>query len=908
MTGVQTCALPIYSNGDGVIDSSDLPLTYYEGDDGYALEKSIKKAITDILRRASSGTAVSVLASGESRGANMIQGVFYPVKRYGDASSGADITWTGRMQNLWYYLDPISGNSTIREDTTQDRILKLDNDYITSLYFDTNENKAKAWRCEDSNGNNSCDVIQPAVDLEDISNLWEAGEMLFVRNPSDRKIYTNVSDDTSLDEFISPIEASTDTTTGLTVQQLLNASTVTEAQRMISFVRGQDFPGKYCSDDITVSCTSDTDCVSGTCSVEYRQRTATMKAHVCSISTSIGCTIDADCPTGETCSQQDVTNTWKLGDIIDSTPRLVSNIPNNDYYGRYKDSTYNQFYGTTAYKNRNMVLVGANDGMLHAIRLGKLKKINDPSDRKKIAKLDGKELGKEEWSFIPKNVLPYLKYLMDKDYCHLYYIDASPYVVDASIGKDPVACTATNYWDCAKTSDTWRTIIIGSMRVGGACKSTGLGTSEEVATPIADVGYSSYFALDITDNLADSTQPPKLLWEFSSPELGFSTSGPVVARIAAKDGSGNVDNSKNGRWFVILTSGPTGPIDTATHEFKGHSDQNMKIFILDLAGSGLNPGVPELVRTIDTGIANAFGNTSLDPVVDVEWTEGTKFDYQDDVMYLGYTRKVGSGVNATWTAGGLLRLLTKGDITAATWGTSTLIDGTGPVMSSIVKMRDNLNDTAGGRLWIYFGTGRYFYKTDDPSSEQRLYGIIDPCYANNGYTAGCTTTVALTSLEDSTSTISPVSSITNGWSINLDCAWNASSCNGDLAPSNYNAERVITHPLAVSLGNKAMLYFTTFSPTSDLCGYGGLTYLWAVDHATGGPPDSSFLQGKALIQVSTGEIKELNLASAFTEKVPSGETQGRRSVGFKGVPPTGQGLSVIVQPPGLKRILNMMEK
>lgn len=64
----------------------------------------------------------------------------------------------------------------------------------------------------------------------------------------------------------------------------------------------------------------------------------------------------------------------------------------------------------------------------------------------------------------------------------------------------------------------------------------------------------------------------------------------------------------------------------------------------------------------------------------------------------------------------------------------------------------------------------------------------------------------------------------------------------------------------------------------------------------------SALRGTALIQVSTGEIKEVPLASAFTDR------GGRRSAGFQGVPPKGQGLSAIINPRAMKKILHMQEK
>ena len=80
---------------------------------------------------------------------------------------------------------------------------------------------------------------------------------------------------------------------------------------------------------------------------------------------------------------------------------------------------------------------------------------------------------------------------------------------------------------------------------------------------------------------------------------------------------------------------------------------------------------------------------------------------------------------------------------------------------------------------------------------------------------------------------------------------------------------------------------------ADFCGN------WAVDTETGG---ETSLVGKAFVQVSTGEVKEIDLQDSFTEK------GNRRTVAFSGVPPTGQGLSLLKSPPPLFRVLHMQEK
>ncbi|UCG78224.1 MAG: pilus assembly protein PilY [Nitrospirota bacterium] len=948
-------------DGDGVPD------TYFFVSNPLKLEQQLEAAFLDILRRASSGTAVSVLASGEERGANMLQAVFYPIKAYGELANAVDITWTGRMQNLWFYLDPVLGLSNIREDTTREepdraRVLDLQGDYITKFIFDTNAGKTRAWRCSDDDGDGDCDTTQSTIDFESMSNLWEIGDLLFVRNPASRTIYTNIgtggvgSDDTTLDAFTAGLETVTDQRTGKTVWQLLDVPNATLGQRIINYIRGVDYSG-YCSSTVVTTCTENSDCPPGETCIPMRNRTATMTVKACSATTDQGCTIDVDCPAGETCQDQLITNTVKLGDIISSTPKIISRLVNNAYYEKYGDKSYKQYYESDSYKKRGMVFTGANDGMFHAIKLGRLNRIRDFSNPSRVEELLGSGLGDEQWAFIPKNSLPYLKYLADDDYCHIYYIDASPYIVDASI-HNTTGCAEpqSNTHNCVRETTltydgvtgeshvdwdntSWRTIIIGSMRLGGACKNLGEGTvtADSVETPITDVGYSSYFALDVSENLSDPTIPPKLLWEFSDNDLtaterstgglGFSTTGPIVARLG--------DTDKNGKWYVIITSGPTGPIES-TREFYGRSDQPLKIFILDLAGDGSGNANVLDIRNADVDLpgvdlSQAFGTNSLNPVIDIDWYKGKFYNYQDDVIYLGYTASQTIGPNTYWRRGGVLRLLTR-DVATDTenldpnqWRLSEFVKDVGPITSSIAKARDNTG--AVERLWTYFGTGRYFYKDDDPYTTQAIYGLLDPCYVlgpTGSYTfdmAGCAPIGPGTGdwplVNDSTLVpTDPVTAFQDlssylGWFIWLDCSWDtpAASCPSVNSPQPYSAERNITHPLALSFGNKSIVYFTTFTPTGDLCGYGGSSYIWGVDHATGGLPDLSLLHGKALLQTSSGEIAEVDLASAFTEKKPTGETlRGRRTAKIGAVPPTGQGLSLIVQPEGKKRVLHLQER
>ncbi len=865
-------------NNDGVPD------TFQSASNATEIKDAILNAVLDILKRASSGTAVSVLASGEGSGANMLQALFYPSRLYGIEGAETEILWTGSLYALWYYISPDLEASNIREDTVEDLTLRLDDDYIVSLYFKTTEGETLVVRCKDvdgdgladNDGDGICDSPQPTVTLSEIKDLWEAGEKLFTRDPADRTIYTNTDDDSTLDLF-STVNSSI-------LQPLLNAADSAEADWIIEYVRGDD--SGRCSNNTSLVCVDDTPCApAGTC-VLPRSRTATL---------NIGGT--------------DVTNTWKLGDIITSTPKLQSFVNINNYHKPlprgYDDETYKEFISTNDYQNRGMVYVGANDGMLHAFNLGKLEVIETRRDRKLKARLTGTDLGKEEWAFIPKNALPYLKYMMESEYCHLYYVDASPYLVDASIG-DYAGCTGS-YWECEKTVDTWRTVLIGSMRLGGACRDTADPCTDCVKTPTSGVGYSSYFALDVTD-----PRNPELLWEFSHPELGFSTAGPVVVRTSTRapnaaeypDGSSLPFDNTNGRWFVVIASGPTGPIDTTAHQFLGKSDQPLRVFVLDLKTGAL-------LRKFDSeiNIPFAFGANAYNTTVD------TDMDYEDDVIYIGYTEREKVGSEYFWTKGGILRIVTKQDVEPNNWVLSTVIDDIGPLTTSIVKLQ-----LPGSHMMLHFGTGRYFYKTDDPDGRQRLYGLREPCFIANTpqpddlfrdrIDPACTETKSVNDLVDSTTSppTLPSERLINvpgydGWYIKLDCSA-TDNCPWGSVPSGYNAERLVSNPYVLYTG---VVLFPTFSPTASICGYGGNTYVWAIDTETGGAPEERALYGKVLLQLSTGEIRELALSEAFTEKAPSGGGGGRRTVAFIGLPPA-EGAAAITSPMPLKKIIHSQER
>ena len=193
---------------------------------------------------------------------------------------------------------------------------------------------------------------------------------------------------------------------------------------------------------------------------------------------------------------------------------------------------------------------------------------------------------------------------------------------------------------------------------------------------------------------------------------------------------------------------------------------------------------------------------------------------------------------------------------------------------------------------------------DDPSDQRRLFGIKDPCFPKAGVSpanidTACTTTVSFSSLGNAST--SAGSTDDDGWYINLDLCMDSSgtvvSCSDTTAV--FRTERVVTDPVAAPNG---AVFFTTSNPTADTCEYGGASHIWAVRYDTGGSlSGTGILRGKAIVQVSTGAIEEVDLATAFTER------ENRRTGSIQGLPPSG-GLSLVVPPTPIKKILHMRKQ
>jgi type IV pilus assembly protein PilY1 len=178
--------------------------------------------------------------------------------------------------------------------------------------------------------------------------------------------------------------------------------------------------------------------------------------------------------------------------------------------------------------------------------------------------------------------------------------------------------------------------------------------------------------------------------------------------------------------------------------------------------------------------------------------------------------------------------------------------------------------------------------------QRRIFGVKEPCFSTSGFNpddANCTSVSGLTDVTAIGNVpANPDASGFKGWFISLDA---------DGVPDvTLRAERIITDPLATTTG---VVFFTAYKPYKNQCALGGKSFIWAVKYNSGGSA-GTLLQGKALMQVSTGSIEQINLPDAFTG------ADGRKSAEMEGVPPTAQGLSVITTPAPVKRVLHRRER
>lgn len=211
------------------VDGATVPDTYYEASDGAALEAELMAAIEDILKRASSGTAISVLATSASGAGNIFQAYFLPSKTIVTTTT-YDVTWLGHLLSL-----KIDANGSMLD--------KYDN--CISFSFDATAAETMINTLS-KNADGSCGTtVGTTTQLINWENyVWDGGKELLTKAASARTIFTFLdSDKDGVVDSGEKIDFST--ANAATLQKHLRTSTVAEATNIINFTRGSYVSSSY---------------------------------------------------------------------------------------------------------------------------------------------------------------------------------------------------------------------------------------------------------------------------------------------------------------------------------------------------------------------------------------------------------------------------------------------------------------------------------------------------------------------------------------------------------------------------------------------------------------------------------------------------------------------------------------
>jgi type IV pilus assembly protein PilY1 len=247
-----------------------------------------------------------------------------------------------------------------------------------------------------------------------------------------------------------------------------------------------------------------------------------------------------------------------LGDIFHSSPILVT-PPTTQFLcdlgvaTQCLSSLYNPLltpnggpayasYATDKGRRTQVLLVGANDGMLHAFNAGNDRTGDDPETEGVEATTNhyyDLGTGEEEWAFVPPDLLPKLnKYAIGLR--HELFVDGTPMVRD--IWVDGSGSTSA---DRQKQADEFHTVVIFGERGGGR----------------------QWTALDVTD-----TRNPAFLWSWPLPGTtedlnsaqtwnDHAPSPPPIGPVAVDDSQGplTVASNKASERYIVAVGGGWDP-------------------------------------------------------------------------------------------------------------------------------------------------------------------------------------------------------------------------------------------------------------------------------------------------------------------------------------------------------------
>ncbi len=770
-------------NRTGLAGADCIPDNYHDLQNPADFANRLTRVLESLLQRTAGGeqTLAGAAVASVGQGAGAVYQALYETTR----SDGANrVSWIGTLQGLF-----VDRNGVLREAASgESDSRRLDeNDFARNpavrLFFDETSNETRFERFS-SNPAENPGVRGEVFDLDQLRTLWNARRQLSAiaddsitsqrayDAPANSGRYIFTFADRNLDGRADTSEQVDLTAArfGASRYGLLDVSSEAQAASVINFTRGAD----------------------GITGLRPRR-------------------LNED-GVGEA-------EVMRLGDIVNSAPLAVG-APAEAYDLLYADQSYAAFF--QQYRTRrNVIYVGANDGMLHAFNAGFVPATGvgfqtlPPVPNGETAH----PLGSELWAYVPFNLLPHLGWMADPNYGHVWTMDGSPRAFDVRVfAPDDVH------------RNGWGTILVVPMRLGGksirvpvagggfADFADGLGDDAELVTRPA------YVILDVTD----PEEPPQLIAEFSHPSLGFTTSNPAIAVFAAPaavaDGSaGPADD----RWYLMFGNGPQ---DLRSAE--SPAAQMAKLFRLDLKElvSGSGAAVDALIDNDGpVDVAGSPANGFVGDPVAVDWD----LNFRADALYFGT-----SGGTAAAPTGKLFRLdfrnpannpAIEGSVPADWRAPAVLLEAGRPILAAPSVTQDRA-----ANRWVLGGTGRYLADGDRASdSQQSLFGVIDRGGTAINLASLVDTTTAQVTVEGNVSGISGDLGAMPDEARLIDLVASARGWRYSLnrTAANTPSERSVNRTALID----SLLFATSFTPSDNQCSGTGESRLFGFDFRSGAP-------------------------------------------------------------------------
>ncbi|MDB5744621.1 MAG: type pilus assembly protein PilY [Polaromonas sp.] len=347
-----------------------------------------------------------------------------------------------------------------------------------------------------------------------------------------------------------------------------------------------------------------------------------------------------------------------MGDIINSGP-IYKKEADSSLAG---DSSYLTFSKSVASRTAT-VYVGANDGMLHALRAS-----------------DGKEL----FAYVPLAVAKNLNKLTNPAYQHLPFVDGIPEVGEAKLGTD------------------WRTVLVSGM--GG--------------------GAQGIFALDVTnpDAFEDgSTDAGKALFEFTDqddPMMGNVLAQPKIVKL--KIPSTTTGGAPSYKWFVAVGSGYNNYVNDGSGRYSTTGDQALFLLSLDKAAGAAWAEGTNYFKIVVPAASTATANSLANPGFGMGDLGEVKTMYAGDLQGQLWKFDFSEGLSSANISGNKLLKVVNGVkkplFTAKTSAGVAQPITTTPLVTTAQR----------SGVMVVFGTGKFVEQNDAASSgTQSIYSVWD---------------------------------------------------------------------------------------------------------------------------------------------------------------------------------------